>query len=325
MRDWLDTVVKPYQAVWEARKREADDLRAQLEASRKQKEALRGQLEEAKAQLNAATRGEEAAKQREGAAKRREADLLAEVEKERKRKEALRVQLDAERLREESTRQQEALKQQKALQVQLEVAKKREAVLLAQHEEAKRQKPNAGGEPKIISEVGVPFTDHRNGQVYRTVKIGGLVWMAENLNYKTGKSWCYGNDKSNGKKYGRLYDWKTAMDACPKGWRLPSREEWDKLVEAAGGKKVAGKKLKSKIGWNNNGNGTDEFRFAVLPGGSRNADGGFADVGNVGLWWSAMEHGASNAYGRGMHYGYGSVFEHSYNQSDGLSVRCVAE
>jgi len=113
------------------------------------------------------------------------------------------------------------------------------------------------------------FTDPRDGKVYRTVKIGSQVWMAENLAYAAEGSKCYNNEESNCEKYGRLYDWDTAMKSCPAGWHLPSREEWQTLVDFAGGGKIAGEKLKAKSGWNDyegkSGNGTDEYSFLGYP------------------------------------------------------------
>jgi uncharacterized protein (TIGR02145 family) len=173
---------------------------------------------------------------------------------------------------------------------------------------------------------GSSFKDPRDGTVYRTVKIGNQVWMAENLNYKTANSWCYNNDEANGKKYGRLYTWDAAKAACPSGWHLPTRQEWDELVATAGGPSVAGKKLKATSGWNHNGNETDDFGFSALPGGLRHTYRGDFDVaGKGGYWWTATEFNAGSAYGRIMYYNSDKVGEFYYDESDGWSVRCVKD
>jgi len=171
------------------------------------------------------------------------------------------------------------------------------------------------------------FTDSRDGKKYRTVVIGGKRWMAQNKNYQTDNSWCYGGDNSNCDKYGRLYDWNTAKTVCMTGWHLPSRQEWDNLVKAAGGKGAAGKKLKAGSGWNNynkkSGNGTDNFGFSALPGGRRYSDGGFYYAGSNGSWWTATEFSEGNAYIRYMNYNNDYVGEDSYDKSYGFSARCV--
>jgi hypothetical protein len=70
------------------------------------------------------------------------------------------------------------------------------------------------------------FADARDGKKYGAVEIGIQTWMAENLNYNASGSKCSGNSESNCQKYGRLYNWSTARNACPKGWHLPSDAEW---------------------------------------------------------------------------------------------------
>jgi uncharacterized protein (TIGR02145 family) len=173
------------------------------------------------------------------------------------------------------------------------------------------------------SNIGT-FADSRDSKNYRTVKINNQTWMAENLNVEIGKSWCYNNDESNCKKYGRLYDWNTSKVACPDGWHLPNRSEWNDLINTAGCS-VAGKKLKSKTGWNKNGNGTDILKFSAIPGGYRfwGINDSFGDVGSIGYWWSSSEFGSKNAYYLSMDYDSARVSEQLYNKNVGFSVRCV--
>ena len=173
------------------------------------------------------------------------------------------------------------------------------------------------------------FTDSRDSKKYKIVKIGTQTWMSENLNYNASGSKCYNNYSSNCDRYGRLYNWETAKKACPNGWHLPSDKEWQTLIDFAGGEKIAGKKLKAKNVWNDyegkSGSGTNDYGFSALPGGSGYSDGSFLNVGG-GLWWSATEYDAYNAYLRNMSYNYDGV-SRSYGSSlsNLLSVRCVQD
>ena len=101
------------------------------------------------------------------------------------------------------------------------------------------------------------FVDSRDGQVYRSVKIGEQTWMAENLNYAMDESSCY-----NCQKYGRVYTWYAMMSACPTGWQRPLKSDFNTLIATVGGADMAGKALKSTNGWM--GSGTDNYGFSAL-------------------------------------------------------------
>jgi uncharacterized protein (TIGR02145 family)/uncharacterized repeat protein (TIGR02543 family) len=177
--------------------------------------------------------------------------------------------------------------------------------------------------------LGSTFTDSRDNKNYKKVTIGGMTWMAENLNYDVPSNTtdvCYENSVDSCAKYGRLYNWNTAMTACPVGWHLPSDAEWTQLENAVGGSSTAGKKLKSTGGWYNNGNGTDDYGFAALPGGYGLSDGSFDLAGYRGNWWSAAERNAYYALDRSMRFDYELVGRIYYDGKTGLfSVRCVQD
>ena len=209
------------------------------------------------------------------------------------------------------------------------------------------------------------LTDLRDGKTYKTVTIGRQIWMAENLNYaytdvfykrdnytSDSTSWCYDNDPANCAKYGRLYTWAAAMDSlgkwskngkkcgyiascsptypvrgiCPKGWHLPSKQEFGTLITAVGDSSTNGTVLKSTDGWSNHGNGTDAFGFSALPAGAR-SDGHYVRRGSYAYFWSSNDtKGISHdAYRMYLYCGEdiaGLIYD---NKNHGASVRCVKD
>jgi uncharacterized protein (TIGR02145 family) len=160
---------------------------------------------------------------------------------------------------------------------------------------------------------------------FSTITIGEQTWMAKNLNYAACSSICYALDESSCDTYGRLYDWATAMMVCPKGWHLPSQEEWDILSDFVGGSSTAGKHLKTTSGWYGNGNGLDTYEFAALPGGYGGPVIGWALAGHGGYWWSSNEGDDDKA--NRMYMGYDRdntrwVYSDKYYL---FSVRCVKD
>ena len=172
------------------------------------------------------------------------------------------------------------------------------------------------------------FTDKRDGKVYKIVKIGSQTWFAENLNYAAEESVCYEDKDANCATYGRLYDWETALKACPAGTHLPTDDEWKTLTDYIGGYGTAGKKLKSTSGWDykgESGNGTNEYGFSALPGGTGYSLGRFRYAGYGCFWWSATELTAYYTWYRYTVYDTETVYRNFGNKSKLYSVRCVQD
>lgn len=204
--------------------------------------------------------------------------------------------------------------------------------------------------------------DERDGQMYKIVKIGSYMWMAENLNYsyneESAKSYCYDDDPENCKKYGRLYTWAAAMDSvakfsegcrgcgynaageakvsafsstvrgvCPEGWFMPSNSDWFALGDENGiSRDVMGRAMKSKEGWDSNGNGIDYLGMSVLPAGYRDGDGKYVSKGEEALLWSTANYSGTQALRTRLRSS--STLMEGWSQSDvfdksaALSVRC---
>ena len=167
--------------------------------------------------------------------------------------------------------------------------------------------------------------DSRDGQSYKTVTIGSQTWMAQNLNYEAAKSRCFKDKASNCTKYGRLYMWATAKTACPSGWHLPTKAEFEILFAAVGGQSTVGAKLKSKSGWQKSGNGFDEYSFSALPVAYSNFKDSNYGEGFFAFFWSSTEESDDNAFYMKLFHDYDNVFLYHDDKNAFKSVRCVRD
>jgi len=171
------------------------------------------------------------------------------------------------------------------------------------------------------------ITDARDGKSYSIVQIGSQWWMAQNLNYQTAEgSFCYENDPNRCNLYGRLYTWDAALNACPDGWHLPSKEEFETLVAHLGGAQVAGGKMKDYetgywIGPNTGANNLSGF--TALPAGRRYEGGLFAGLSFYAQYYSSTEYNNREAFTLMLGYDYANSFIYNYRKTYAVSVRCI--
>ncbi|HTB07079.1 MAG TPA: fibrobacter succinogenes major paralogous domain-containing protein [Bacteroidia bacterium] len=213
--------------------------------------------------------------------------------------------------------------------------------------------------PLLILILSLSFSLAAFGQAVKNsdeVKIGKQVWMVKNLNvssFKNGEiipeakteaewkkatiaqkpAWCYYNDDSNnGSKYGKLYNWYAVNDKrglAPQGWHIASDSEYSALITYLSGgskKKDIAPSIKSKAGWEDNGQGTNSSGFTALPGGACNGDGDFGDLGNTAYFWTSTEDQNHTA---ALFYSVASddatVWQVINFKSRGFSVRCIKD
>jgi uncharacterized protein (TIGR02145 family) len=190
------------------------------------------------------------------------------------------------------------------------------------------------------------------GNVYRTVKIDGVEWMAENLRVTRyndgtaipevtdGSTWAglstpafcwYNNDSGQG--YGALYNWFTVdpenvKKIAPKGWRVSTMADWSAMADylIANGYNWDGTLTGNKIANALLATGSNSSGFTGQIGGFRNQFGAFGgiDVSPVGIWWTSTKSGASSGFSNMLSPSWENLeLEGSENNLKGFSLRLV--
>ncbi len=185
-----------------------------------------------------------------------------------------------------------------------------------------------------------------DGNVYRTIKIGNQIWMAENLrvtrfrngqpiaHVKDANAWMslstgaycyYQNDDSSGSS-GLLYNWfavNSSLNLAPEGWHVASDDDWKELETYLG----MNASDVDQVGFRNTGDSRllDDGNFGALFGGYRGVDGKFNDMGNLGYWWTSTEFCRLNSWNRGLAIESNMVYRNFDSKLYGFSVRCVKD
>jgi uncharacterized protein (TIGR02145 family) len=188
------------------------------------------------------------------------------------------------------------------------------------------------------------FIDERDGHVYKWERIGTQIWIAENLAYEIEEGcWIYDNKQKNLWKYGRLYNWESALAACPSGWHLPSKEEWTVLenfllsngCQYKSKYRAVSRALASTSGWEDSDKtGTPGYiksdnnksGFNAKPGGCRNGKGflGFDEKKECGNWWTSSDD-LNEAYSYYLEYDERHSYLWKRSKKKGYSVRCIKD
>ena len=194
-----------------------------------------------------------------------------------------------------------------------------------------------------------------DGNTYETVTIGNQTWLKQNLrslHYADGTPidsvWVYDDNESNAATWGRLYSWDAAMHGasssngnpsgvqgvCPDGWHMPSKAEFEELVDAVGGSFSGGCALKSTNNayWltPNDNNNSSGFSARGSGNSSRVGSGSYSHLKESATYWTATEgeNHPNLANHLDLTYQYCTLtinYVSGVKDSNGYSVRCVKD
>ncbi len=175
----------------------------------------------------------------------------------------------------------------------------------------------------VTAQNASSFTDPRDNNVYRTVRIGNQIWMAENLNYITNDgSKCYDDEAANCTADGRLYNWEAARNAAPTGWSLPTEAEFQTLIDQYADATAAANALRP------GGESGFEAQFAGECGITDIDPEEMSDCGSIdilGVCWTSEEDDESPNSARNLRFTGSSVSISISNKVLRYSVRCLKD
>lgn len=171
------------------------------------------------------------------------------------------------------------------------------------------------------------FRDNRRpheSKKYSTIKVNGIQWMTENLNYGLDSTCIASKLPMAG---GRFYSWDLASSdsLCPKGWRLPTMAEWQKLKDVFGDSSAAAQNLKSGSDQWGVLKGDNSVDFSALPAGFYNTHNGgnIKDAGKSAKWWTFTMESENKAFVVTIDSSGMKIDAESITGIDYFSVRCV--
>ncbi len=183
------------------------------------------------------------------------------------------------------------------------------------------------------------FKDMRDNHLYNFTVIGNQTWMSENLAFlprvnptgivSTTEAYYYvygyqGTDTAKAivtegyNLYGVYYNRQSLKTACPPGWHVPNQTDWYELTDFLGA--PIGRKMKSKTGWSNHGNGDNTSGFSAMPTGRVNDNGTFMDIGKLAYFWKS-----DNLLFFGLTYDSDLVYGFSGNEKMASPIRCLKD
>jgi len=189
---------------------------------------------------------------------------------------------------------------------------------------------------KVYDDTG-PHEDGDDNYYYATIVIGDKCWIKDNINTGTRvdangqetsgstakEKYCYNDDPNYCNTYGGLYIWEKAKIACPDGWRLPTKEEYQELLDYA---RNSGNELKRS----GSHGGTDVSGFDGLLGGyhghGSNVDE-YNYVEDAGYFWTITENPDDNTEATvfKLHDGDNTEFSDVMKKTHAASVRCIKD
>ncbi|MCF8357656.1 MAG: WG repeat-containing protein [Prolixibacteraceae bacterium] len=160
------------------------------------------------------------------------------------------------------------------------------------------------------------ITDERDGHRYGWKKVGQQSWLLSNTLFPNENSKCYREgDMDDCDTYGRYYQWETALNACPEGWKLPSLDDWQVLINELGGEETAYRVL----------TGSDSLSLNLKPGGYYYNETSFLNTGEYGYFWTSTPDGTDAAICIWLNPVEKSIMEFSSSTEHYRNVRCVRE